>query len=139
MVVLMGYKWFGHSKKFAQQTQMLCKQKTAEDGGKSFCRLQKVSLLSQHGVCKMDWDKKSIVTAVTDDEVKGNKILVMKMDKGNSECSKKKWSREYASQQLHTGTSEVEGHTTTNDTHRSGAFHLNQNHAGNINQLKQQK
>ena len=89
MVVLMGYKWFGHSKKFAQQTQILCKQKTAEDGGKSFCRLQKVSLLSQHSVCKMDWDKKSIVTAVTDDEAKGNKILVMKMIRAILNATKK--------------------------------------------------
>jgi hypothetical protein len=35
-----------------------------------------------------------------------------------------------------TGTLEVEGHTTTNDTHKSGVFHINQNNADDKNQLK---
>ena len=83
--------------------------------------------------------QKSIVTAVTDDEVKGNKILVMKMDKGILNATKKMAQRICFTQQLHKGTSEEEGHTSTNDTHKSGDFHLNQNHAGNMNQLKQQK
>jgi len=35
---------------------MICKQKTAEDSGKNLCHSKKVSLFSQHGVCKMGWD-----------------------------------------------------------------------------------
>jgi hypothetical protein len=45
--------------KLAQQTKMLCKQETAEDGGKSFCHWEKVSLFFQHDVDKMGWDKKA--------------------------------------------------------------------------------
>ena len=97
---------------------MLCKQETAEDGGKSFCRLKKVSLLAQHGVCKMGWDKKALY----------QQYLMMEMEKKrHSFCGWMKAILKATKKMVwiikkHAGTSEVWGHKTTYVTHKSCAF-----------------